>query len=364
MAYIGDYANFQGTGRVGPRNEGQRPEAAAVRSESGTSPLALLIPSLKGIPDGFTVGNERDAYYGRVGMAALRAGVIQETDLVEGLDPVSILESAIKCRVEEAGARAMRVSVTVDLEQPPVSFDGQDVDLESIFVSIDPAQQVTTVLLLRPFLSELECEWPGFGTALLTALSWSISTTIGAHLPEDSLLWAQRKYWGGCEDEAEFYETWGENPEDYPDMITRAQMDAEFPTWMTELCGKEEASETLLYAMRRGGEHAELASLALTIITLASSAPPFESIYFERGTIPYLIRASRFDPSIELFDDRMNDAVESGEYADFSAIWSIDDDASNMGVWLEQIKHYFRIARLGEKLLNLLTELDHGFYES
>lgn len=364
MAYIGDYANFQGIDGFGPRNEEQRPEAAAFRSQSGTSPLALLIPSLKGIPDAFTVGNERDAYYGKVGMAALRAGVIQETDLVEGLDPVSILESALKCRVNEAGACAMRLCVTVDLDQPPTSFDGQDVDTNSIFVSVEPSSNQTTVLRVRPFVHELECEWPGFGTALLAALSWSISTTIGAHLPEDSLCLAQRKYWGGCDDETEFYEAWGEAPEDYPDMITREQVNAHFPTWMTELCGNEEASETLIYAMRRGGEHAELASLALTIISLAANGPCLQPIYFERAMIPYLIRAGSSDPSIELFDDRINDAMESGEYSEASGIWAIDDSAANLGAWLKEIKHYFRLAHLGGKLLDLLTELDYEFYES
>jgi len=216
-------------------------------------------------------------------------------------------------------------------------------------------------------LDRLEEIRPGLGATVLTVVDQLSMRLIPAFTPWDTMGMAQEHYWYGESDETmALDENCGDDPGEratmQQEMVTRAKIDAAFPSWATtwprsrKRISRRELKRVATSARASRVRAVAEAALALDRLDLDEAFRPEAEGWFV-GYGPVL-SWKRNDITVRVFDDYGNDAVQ-GDYFDWIGEFSFDiEDAQAVGEWMAAMKVRLEGIRLLDTLIHELSTGD------
>lgn len=361
------YASSHTTGGEDARSQLPSADGAPFR---GIDPLAV-IPSLAGIPISHRIGSTLMEKIGRLGVEAMRAGIVNDDDLRSSVDPEEILTNAIKSRVlEKAHKSGKGFSVRVD-------YTGSS-DIETH--DEHPAETTTFVAcnlvgdpdirVIAPFVTELECQLEGLGECLMYCLSFALEWSSSAYTPSSMLETISRYHWCGCENEEEYTDCFFDEECEIDDVITLSEIERKTPAWMFRFKSTSEYEEILSSALRYGIADLELILAASSILSMLRH-PPEEclSINYQKVEHSFYIRANHADHLFRFADEESGYLMEGSEAIYSTNLWALPTDRAKLTQWRAELEYQFSLFRKAIGLINMMTVegvYSHGseyFYE-
>lgn len=334
------------------RSELSQPHAAPLR---GFDPLAI-VPSLVGIPLSHRVGSTLLEKVGRLGVEAMRAGIVIDDDLRSSVEPEEILTNAIKCRVlEEAQKSGLKVSVRVD-------FTGSDIETHDEH----PADTTTFVAcnligdpdirVIAPFVTELECQLEGLGECLMYCLSVALEWSSSAYTPTSMLETISRYHWCGCENEEEYIDCFADEECEIEAVITLEEIERKTPAWMFRFKSTSEYEEILSSALRYGIADPELIAAASSILSMLSNFPENRlSINYQKVEHSFYIRANDNDHLFRFADEDSGYLMEGSEGIYSTNLWALPTDRTKLAQWRTELEYEFSLFRKAIGLMKMMT---------
>lgn len=360
------YASSRTVSGNDPRSELSPTHAAPFR---GFDPLAV-VPSLVGMPINHRVGSTLMEKVGRLGVEAMRAGIVIDDDLRSSVQPEDILTSAIKCRVlEEAQKSGLTFSVRVD-------YTGSDIETHDEY----PADTTTFVAcnlvgdadirVIAPFVTELECQLEGLGECLMYCLSVALEWTSSAYTPTSMLETISRFHWCGCENEEEYIECFADEECEIDAVITLEEVERKTPAWMFRFRNASEYEEILSSALRYGIGDPGLILVASSILSMLRHFPENRlSINYQKVEHSFYIRANHSDHLFRFADEESGYLMEGSEAIYSTNLWALPTDRAKLAQWRTELEYEFSLFRKAIGLMNMMTVegvYSHGsehFYE-
>lgn len=243
------------------------------------------------------------------------------------------------------------------------------------FAPIRPEPEEATILwftecsqfAVGTALDRLEEIRPGLGAAVLTIIDNQSMKLIPAFTPWDTMGTAQHHYWYGETDETmALDENCGDDPGEratmQQEMVTRAKIDAAFPSWaITWPDSRKRISRRELRRVATAARASRVravadAALALDRLDLDESfRPEAEGWFLGYGAV---LSWKEDDISVRVFDDYANDAVQ-GDYFDWIGEFSFDiEDPQAVREWMAAMAVRFEGIRLLDSLIHELSTGD------
>ncbi len=346
------YASSHPLGRENARSQLPPTDAAPFR---GIDPLAV-IPSLAGIPLSHRIGSTLMEKIGRLGVEAMRAGIVNDDDLRSSDEPQEILTNAIKSRVlEESQKSGMGFSVGVDYTGTDIETHGEYPADTTTFVACniigDP-----DIRVVAPFVTELECQLEGLGECLMYCLSMALEWSSSAYTPSSMLETISRFHWCGCENEEEYIECFSDEECEIDAVITLAEVERKTPGWMFRFKSASEYEEILSSALRYGIADPGLILAASSILCMLRQFPEDRlSIYYQKVEHSFYIRANHSDPLFRFADEASGYLMEGSEAIYSTNLWAIPTDRAKLAQWRTELEYEFLLFRKAIGLMNMMT---------
>ena len=321
----------------------------------GIDPLAV-VPSLAGIPLSHRIGSTLMEKIGRLGVEAMRAGIVNDDDLRSSVDPEEILTNAIKSRVlEEANKSGKGFSVGVDYTGAEIETYDECPAASTTFVSCnligDPEIRV-----IAPFVTELECQLEGLGECLVYCLTFALERSSSAYTPSSMLETISRYHWCGAEDEQEYIDCFSDEEVEIDSVISLAEIERKTPVWMFRFKSTSEYEEILSSALRYGIADPELMLAASSILSMLHHSPEQRlSINYQKVEHSFYIRANHSDQLFRFADEECGYLMEGSEAIYSTNLWALPTDKAKLAQWRAELEYQFSLFRKAIGLINLIT---------
>ncbi len=322
----------------------------------GIDPLAV-IPSLAGIPLSHRIGSTLMEKIGRLGVEAMRAGIVNDDDLRSSVDPEEILTNAIKSRVlEEANKSGKGFSVGVDYTGAEIeTYDECPAD-STTFVSCnligDPEIRV-----IAPFVTELECQLEGLGECLVYCLTFALERSSSAYTPSSMLETISRYHWCGAEDEQEYIDCFSDEEVEIDSVISLAEIERRTPVWMMRFKSTFEYKDILSSALRYGIGDPELIIAASSILSILHRYPEHSlSINYHKVDHSFYLRANHSDYLFRFADEESGYMMEGSEGIYNTSVWALPSDRTLLAKWRIELEWQFSLFRKTLGLMKMMTE--------
>lgn len=360
---------FEGMGVVeksfGGRSGDPSNQYAAASSTPfrGFDPLTV-VPSLSGVRTSYCIASDRLEQIGKMGIAAMRAGVITESEMDGESGADVVLFDSFRNRVlDELRMSNMPLHLEFDFDSsafdPYHELHEEDAMFASYQFSGDPSIRVVS-----NFVHELEAQFPGLGECLVYCLDVALTLCSSVFSPSYALSSVRCLEWCGCDDENEYLEEFGDEVENPEDIYTLDEFDRRIPSWMTRFKSKDYYEEILNSALRFGVGDSEIISLAASLLSAIEHYNVTTEVEVNKVESHFYIRACHDDNLFRFSDDIENHYMEASEGTHSCVIWKLTPHKSNLTAWLSDVKSHFALFRKAYRFMNRITEegvYSHGY---